>query len=1154
MTIYINGQEIQCEAGQTILEAARQYGIEIPTLCHDERIKTYGACGICVVEIEGSAKLVRSCSVEATPGMVIYTESAKVRASRKVTLDFLLSDHTGDCRPPCMKACPGNTDCQGYVGLIANGEYKEALKLIKEQLPLPASVGLVCPHPCETACRRQLVEEPIAIAALKVFAAEQDLADGQIFMPEIKPASGKKVAIIGSGPAGLTAAYFLAIDGHAVTVYEAMPQAGGMLRYGIPEYRLPKKILEREIDIIKNLGVQILTDIKIGKDIALADIRSQNDAVFLGIGAWKYSRIGCPGEDLPGVIGGIDFLRGVALGQPERIGARVAVVGGGNTAMDAARTAVRLGSEKVMVLYRRTRDEMPAEDLEIHEAMEEGVEFRFLVAPDLILEENGQVAAIRMQKMELGPVDSSGRRSPVPIPGEIETIEVDSIIAAIGQQVDMVGLDEVGASRWRTIAIDDNSFMTSLPGVFAGGDGVTGPGIAIAAVGQGKKAAEVMNNYLAGVTIAYKATYLVEQAELTRDDFSHIEPINRVVIKMAQPMERRQNFFEVAGRMSEDDARQEGSRCLECGCRDYFECKLIKYANEYDADPAYISGDKHRLVDTDNHPFIERDTAKCILCGLCVRVCDELVGVNALGLVKRGFDTVVQPEFGLPLRETACISCGSCVAVCPTGALLEKHPLIKNIPLKTAETSTTCSFCGMGCEQIACSSGNSVIRMLPAEKQILCAKGRFGFGGYNGQRLEKPLLKRDGVLQECSWDEAYEFIAKHIGASGVENKPVAAVFAVPNLTREELAAAGYLGKNILGTSSLGSFSQDVSRGVKDVWGANLPQAKFDDVESADVILMVGSFNENQVLPLVVRKAVHQGAQLILVSREPSIIDDVAQIRICPEDNSTTLLREVLASVLQLKLTNSQLSSEPNEIPRAVVEEMQSVVPGKIAVKIAAVLERAKCPIIIVDGFVVTIDAVHLLADLVLANAGRPVSTGGRIMVISPGGNTGGLEQMGFGTNPSQLIKALNNREIKMAFLIGEDPVGAGIVDQAVLASLDLLVVASPSLTATALLADVVLPSSTPLETSGSYMSSIGAINELKQIRTAPSGKDNLQILQGIIDAMGSQAKGIPIEGDQTNAALIADQARFVIPAEDGPLFARNNLADPALAWFYRQEI
>ncbi|MCL2487176.1 MAG: 2Fe-2S iron-sulfur cluster-binding protein, partial [Oscillospiraceae bacterium] len=282
----INGREVAGFAGQTILDIARANGIEIPTLCHDERVEMYGSCGLCVVEAAGNPRLLRACSTMAADGMSIQTDTPRLRENRKAALELLLSDHTGDCRPPCVLACPGQTDCQGYVGLIANGEYEQALKLVKDKIPLPASIGRVCPHPCEEACRRELVEEPVSIAALKQFVGDIDLAKGDLFAADVGAETGKSVAVIGGGPGGLTAAYFLRAFGHAVTVYDAMPRMGGMLRYGIPEYRLPKKLLQQEIDAIQKMGVGFRNNVKIGQDVKLEQLQKEYDAVIVAAGAW----------------------------------------------------------------------------------------------------------------------------------------------------------------------------------------------------------------------------------------------------------------------------------------------------------------------------------------------------------------------------------------------------------------------------------------------------------------------------------------------------------------------------------------------------------------------------------------------------------------------------------------------------------------------------------------------------------------------------------------------------------------------------------------------------------------------------------------------------------------------------------------------------
>jgi formate dehydrogenase major subunit len=269
LRVNIDGIEVTGYKGQTILQLAMENGIEIPNLCHDNRLKVHGGCGLCVVEVEGTPKLLRACATEIADNMVIRTRSERIDQSRKTNLELILANHTGDCKAPCQLACPAETDCQGYVGLIANGEYEEAVDLIKEKLPLPASIGRVCPHPCEDACRRNFVDKPVAIAALKRFVGDIVLQKGSGLKADIKPSTGKRVAVIGGGPSGLSCAYFLAREGHKPVIYEAMPKAGGMLRYGIPQYRLPKDVLDMEIELIKETGVEINTGIRIGKDLSL---------------------------------------------------------------------------------------------------------------------------------------------------------------------------------------------------------------------------------------------------------------------------------------------------------------------------------------------------------------------------------------------------------------------------------------------------------------------------------------------------------------------------------------------------------------------------------------------------------------------------------------------------------------------------------------------------------------------------------------------------------------------------------------------------------------------------------------------------------------------------------------------------------------------
>lgn len=672
ITITVNGKVCTGQAGETILNIAKANGIEIPNLCYDKSVARYGACGMCVVEVEGNPKLQRACSIEAADGMVIHTETARTIEARKIAMELLMSDHDGDCVGPCSLNCPAGTDCQAYVKQIALGNDREAVRIIKEKLPLPASIGRVCPHPCETACRRQYVEQPISIAYLKYFAADNDLASGNPFRPEVKAPTGKQVAIVGGGPGGLTAAYFLAVAGHSVTVYDAMPKMGGMLRYGIPEYRLPKKVLDREIQEIQDLGVTLKNGVKIGRDISFEEIRKSADATVVAIGAWKSSGVGCPGEDQQGVLGGIDFLREVSLGNAPDIGKKVAVVGGGNTAMDACRTAVRLGAEEVYVVYRRTRNEMPAEDIEIEEAMEEGVTFKFLTNPAEILGENGRVKAVKLQVMELGEPDASGRRSPVPVEGKFEMLEVDTVIAAIGQKLEPTGFDSLEMTKKGNISADEATYRTSLEGVFAVGDATNkGASIAIEAIGEANRASQVIDAYLNGREISYRRPFVSER-EVTENLKAQLaEKPHAARIKMPQrsPEERCHDFQEINLGFAEADARAEAARCLECGCHDYADCKLIRCANLYEIHPERLEGEQHPGFVEEKLVCIERNQRKCILCNLCVRTCDEVAGKAILGLVGRGFQTVIRPEFNDPATIADCANCRKCAEICPTGAL-----------------------------------------------------------------------------------------------------------------------------------------------------------------------------------------------------------------------------------------------------------------------------------------------------------------------------------------------------------------------------------------------------------------------------------------------------------------------------------------------------
>lgn len=1041
----IDGKEVIGVPGQTILEVAKENDIYIPTLCFDERTEIYGSCGICVVEVEGNPKLVKACATTIAPSMVISTNTDRVYESRKTNLELLLSNHIGDCRPPCALGCPAETDCQGYVGLIANAQYEEAIKLIKSKIPLPAAIGRVCPHPCETECRRQLIDDPISIAWQKRFAADIDLASDAPYMPEIAEETGKSVAILGGGPYGLSLAYFLRQKGHDITIFEAMPKAGGMLRYGIPEYRLPNEVLDMEIQTIEDMGVHIATNTKIGEDIDFNTIKNDFDAVAIGIGAWVSTGVGVDGEDAEGVIGGIDLLRKVVRNEKIELGKNVAIVGGGNTAMDACRTAVRLGAENVYNIYRRTKDEMPADLVEIEEAEEEGVIFKNLTNPlKIVKDKDGKVKEMVLQVMELGEPDESGRRRPVPVKGKTETIKVDNVVLAIGQAVNPTGLKGIKKTKKNGIIYDSDTFMTNIPGVFAGGDcGNDKVSIAIEAIGDANKSSEVIDAYLNGEKIKYEPNYYVTRDDVTEKTFEDRERQCRPDMTHLTPEERKDNFTEMVFGYTEEQADSDANRCLECGCGDYFECKLIDYANEYSVKPDRWAGEKNDVDYNDDHPFILRDPNKCILCGLCVRACDEVMGIGALGLVDRGFDTVVKPTLEKPLIDSGCVSCGQCVSVCPTGALQEKLSIPKSVPLETVETDTTCPYCSVGCSIQLETYGNMMVKATPnkeglVNQGLLCGKGRFGFdcSELEGKLLE-PLMKKNGELIESDYYDAFVMTAKKAQAVAAKYGSEAVGISISDrYTNEEIYAIKKLADEI-GAKTF-SFNNRAS-GLEPVIGYNSTPNTINELLSTEVILAVGFDTvDNPVIELKMKQAAEAGAKVILINPE-----DMKQShfgfaeKVVYTKNDNKFIKQIAKGLIDNgKVVKTKGFKE-------FTKDLEKVKVSKDAAEIAEIYGNAKKAMIVFQQNNLTVDSATLLADLAVISGHIGTPRDG-ILQIKSKNNSQGLVDLGI-TDGAEAIA-----DIKALLIFGEDP----DVD---LSHLEFLMVSDTHLTNTASLADVVIP-------------------------------------------------------------------------------------------------
>ncbi len=688
VSLTIDGVRVRTKAGSTVLEAAREAGIYIPTLCSRPDLpRPLGDCRVCVVEIEeAEPHFPSSCITPVAQGMVVRTNTSQVQGMRRHFLKALLSplpsprlkrpelkrladyigvreedlppyvsrnlpidreqplfelDHNrcilcglcvrickevrgvgaagfvfrddrwmigstppapsleeNGCRfccacvevcptgaladkdgelpgretrvAPCAYTCPAGIDIPRYIYLISQRRFAEAAAVIREKVPFPGVLGRVCFHPCEEKCRRSQLNEPISISALKRFAAEQDTGMW-CAKSKIADLTGKQVAIIGSGPAGLTAGYYLAKLGHSVTVFEALPEAGGMMRVGIPEYRLPREALNSEIEEIKKVGVEIKTGSPV-KD--LKEVFGQGyEAIFLATGAWVSQKVGIPNEDAKGVLHAIDFLNKVNSGNKVELGKRVAVIGGGNAAIDAARVAKRLGVEDITIVYRRSRTEMPANADEVDEAEREGIKLRIQEAPVKVLTKNDKVTGIQCIRMEMGEPDASGRRRPVPIEGSEFEMEVDNVIMAVGQVVDKEALPkELEYTSRGTLDVDSVTLQTNIKGVFAGGDAVTGPASVIEAIAAGRKAAIAIDKYLGGSGDISETLVKTEEPSPCIGAWYGFADLHRaqmpcLPLKLRMTPAEAGRFTGVEMGFDEETAIEEAKRCLQCQLR-----------------------------------------------------------------------------------------------------------------------------------------------------------------------------------------------------------------------------------------------------------------------------------------------------------------------------------------------------------------------------------------------------------------------------------------------------------------------------------------------------------------------------------------------------------------------------------------------------------
>jgi formate dehydrogenase major subunit len=780
VTLTINGAEIVAEAGLTILEVARRADIYIPTLCHVKGKSAETPCQICMVELEGHDSLIRACVALAKDGLAISTESARITAHRLERLGILAETHFGDCKAPCNLTCPGQINVQGYIAHVAKGQYEEALRLVMERNPLPFSVGRVCPRFCETRCRRILVDEPVSINHLKRFVADWCMShEIDLQIPKDAP-TGKRIAVIGGGPSGLTAAHFLTRKGHDVTIFEASPKLGGALRYGFLEFRIPRDVLNYEIDTILRLGVSVKLSQKWGKHFTLQSLKDQGyGAIYIATGTGVDIPLEIPGAVNPHTYSAMKYLRRMAEGKRPDMGKRAAVIGGNNIAMEVARTLVRQGVEEVTVIYPRSRNEMPAHQRNIREAEKEGVQFLLMATPVEICDASSDQSSrlkLELIRMKLGEPNTKGVRQPESIAGSSTTIQVDSIVSSLGQLA--VADRFAGGDLERSIALSPNKTLDAnvrtsqinIEGVFAGGDAVSGPRSVIQAVVSGRRAAENIHAFVMGLPrdegdSRFNFTRGKGFDDVDLKNFDGIDTILREKMPTRPPERCIQDFDEVKLGFTEKMARKEAERCLSCGCTAYDRCNLKELSIRYNVNINKTGmGTKPVYAKDFSHPVIIVDKNKCIFCRRCERVCEY----DALELRAESLDEKGRPV-GLVLNfKDNCVSCGKCVDNCSTGALNKKAQTIPIHSEPVKEVRSTCPYCGAGCQIILRVKGETIIEVTADPNQApnygaLCVKGRFAHEFIqHKERLTRPLIRKNGMLVETTWDEAYNYTARKL--------------------------------------------------------------------------------------------------------------------------------------------------------------------------------------------------------------------------------------------------------------------------------------------------------------------------------------------------------------------------------------------------------